>query len=297
MLRTLLALSALAAAPLAAQSMGDMPAMPHHDAHATAPLSATARQQIAAVARAAKPLGTTEAARSAGFAPVFGWLPTMGVHWVDRAHMTKADQTDRTHPGQLMFSRVAGKDSLVGAAYGYFTEVTDSARPALFDGAPPWHEHPDLAPPGQRLLMLHVWFVPSPDGPFAGTNPNLPFWAVGLAAPDSTRIRTDATYSSTVRRAALALAEVADTAAIFPLVQRRAEVRAVLVPRRDSIRLLIAELKAAQTAHDAPRVDRALDRTAAQWDAIYAASLASARTADGKARMERYAAMLMGRHE
>lgn len=219
----------------------------------------------------------------------------MGVHWVDHARMVKEDQTNRRAPSNLMFSRIAGKDSLVGAAYAYFAPANDSTPPALFDGAPSWHEHPDLAPPGERLVMLHVWFVPSPDGPFAGTNPNLPFWAVGLAAPDSARMH-DPAFASRVRRAALALAEVADTAAIFGNLKARPEVRSVLVVRRDSIRFLIPELLAAQKAGDTARWDRAADRTAAQWDAIYAGYLASARTPTGKARMERYVAMLLGQH-
>jgi hypothetical protein len=36
---------------------------------------------------------------------------------------------------------------------------------------------------------------------------------------------------------------------------------------------------------------------AAQWDAIYAAYLASARTAQGKERMERFIGMLLGHDE
>ncbi len=134
----------------------------------------------------------------------------MGVHWVDRSRMVKDKQSDVTAPDNLMFSKIGGKDSLVGAAWAYVAPVSDTTRPSLFDGAPPWHEHQNLAPPGQTLVMLHVWFVPSPDGPFAGTNPNLPFWAAGLDAPDASRMH-DAAFSSRVRRASLALSEVIDT--------------------------------------------------------------------------------------
>jgi hypothetical protein len=194
-----------------------------------------------------------------------------------------------------MFSRIAGKDSLVGAAYGYYTAVGDTSPPALFDGSPHWHEHPDLAPPGQRLVMLHVWFVPSPDGPFAGTNPNLPFWAVGLDAPDASRMH-DPTFSALVRRASLALAEVADTTAIFPNLERRPDVQPVLAARRDSIRALIPEFRSAQQKKNRAGWDHAAAQAAAQWDAIYSAYLASARTPTGKERMERYVAMLLGQH-
>ena len=108
--------------------------------------------------------------------------------------------------------------------------------------------------------MLHVWFVPSPDGPFAGTNPNLPFWAAGLAAPDSARMH-DAEFSSRVRRASLALAEVIDTTSIFPNLDNRPAVKA-----------------------------------ASQWDAIYAAYLSSAITPAGRERMKRFVDMLLGHH-
>src|SRR5262249_29306324 len=158
-------------------------------------------------------------------------------------------QTNRATPSQLMFSKIGGKDSLVGAAYGYFTAVADTIRPTLFDGAPAWHEHQDLAPAGMTLVMLHVWFVPSPDGPFAGTNPNLPFWAVGLAAPDSARMR-DSVFSARVRRAALALAEVADSSSILSNLERRPEVHAAIMARRDTVRTLIPQLAAAQKAKD-----------------------------------------------
>ncbi len=270
----------------------DMPGM-HHAAPAT--ISLAAHKQVDSVEKAILPLGASGAASAAGFHPVFGWIPTMGVHWIDNQRMVKDRQLDRNAPSQLMFSKIGGKDSLVGAAYGYFASAVDSTRPALFDGAPMWHEHRNLAPPGQTLVMLHVWFVPSPDGPFAGTNPNLPFWAMGLAAPDSVRMH-DPMFSARIRRASLALAEVADTTSIFPNLEARPEIRSMLAVRRDSIRALVPELLAAQQAHDDARWDRAVDKTAAQWDAIYAGYLQSARTAAGKEAMETFVSMLLGQH-
>ncbi len=275
--------------------MAGMPGM--HDMHHDAPakVSSLARRQIDTVAKAVAPLGTTAAAAAAGFQSKFGWIPTMGVHWVSMQKMISGRQTDRGAPSQLMFSKIGGKDSLVGAAFGYVTADNDTVRPSLFDGNPPWHEHPDLVPPGETLVMLHVWFVPSPDGPFAGTNPNLPFWAVGLAAPDSSRMR-DTAFSSMVRRASLALAEVADTTSIFPQLKERADVGPAIAVRRDSVRALVPELLAAQRAHDAARWDRAAKRAAAYWDAMDATYLASARTTAGRARIERYVAMVLGQH-
>lgn len=290
---SLLSLATLAvAAHSAAAQMPDMPGM-HHDAPAK--LSATARRQIDSVGKAIT-LRTTTAAGAAGLMPVFGWIPTMGVHWVARSAMMNGRQTDRAKPSQMMFSKIGGKDSLVGAAYAYVTAVGDTVRPVLFDGAPAWHEHKDLAPEGMTLVMLHVWFVASPEGPFAGTNPNLPFWAMGLAAPDSARMK-DAAFKARMYRTSLALAEVADTSAILPALEQRPEVRAVLVARRDSVRALVPELLAAQKAKDTAKWDRVAGRVAMQWDAMQAAYVGSARTADGKKRIERFIAMILGEHE
>ena len=291
---SLLAAALLTASSAAAQSAG-MAAMPGMHHAAPRAVSAAARREIRSVEKSMQALASTDAAAAAGFRSAFGWIPTMGTHWVRPSQMLNGRQTDRTAPSQLMFSPIGGKDSLVGIAYGYYTVPSDTVRPALFDGAPAWHEHEDLGPPGTTLVMLHVWFVPSPDGAFAGTNPNLPFWAVGLAAPDAARMH-DAAFGARVRRAALALAEVADTTSLYPTLAPRPDVRAVLVPRRDSVRALIPEFLAAEKAHDAARWDRAAERAAAQWDAMYAAFVGSTRTAAGRARVEQVAAMLLGKH-
>jgi hypothetical protein len=289
--RLLVVAALLGSTSLAAQ-MPSMAGM-HHDAPAV--VSATTRREIDSVVKALLPLGAPGAAANAGFRPAFGWIPTMGEHWVSRAQMVNGRQTNRASPSQLMFSKIAGRDSLVGAAYGYMTVVGDTVRPVLFDGAPPWHEHRDLAPDGMTLVMLHVWFVPSPDGPFAGTNPNLPFWALGLDAPDTSRMR-DSAFKSRLYRASLALAEVADTTSILANLERRPEVRVSLVAHRDTIRALVPELQKAQKSKDAARWDRALQRAADQWDAIQATYIGSARTTDGRERIERFIAMLLGRH-
>lgn len=254
------------------------------------------RSQIDTVVRAMAPFATRAAAAAAGFQPRFGWIPTMGEHWVSIPQMTTMGrQTNRAKPSQLLYSKIDGRDSLVGAAYAYMTATNDTVRPVLFDGNPPWHEHQDLAPEGLTLVMLHVWFVPSPDGPFAGTNPNLPFWAAGLAAPNASRMR-DTAFASIVRRASLALGEVADTGSIFPRLKLRPEVGPAIAARRDTVRGLIPQLLAAQRARDAARWDRAARRAAAQWDGMYQTYLASARTSDGRQRIERFVALLLGQH-
>jgi hypothetical protein len=302
-MRALLTGAALAgtlATTLAAQGsdMANMPGMAgmlHGEHVGSVATSALARRQIDSVVTALRALGTTRAASIAGFRPAFGWIPTMGVHWVRAGQLLNGRQTDRAQPSQLMFSPIAGRDSLVGIAYGYFASTADTIRPTLFDGAPPWHDHADLGPPGTTLVMLHVWFVPSPDGPFAGTNPNLPFWAVGLAAPDSARMR-DAAFAAMVRRAALALGETVDSTSLLAQLERSPRVERAIAPHRDSIGALIIVLRDAERRRDRAGWERAARRVAAQWDAIEAIYVANARTPDGKQRVEEYIAMLLGEH-
>src|SRR5262245_44146275 len=88
-------------APLTAQMPG-MAGM-HHDAHPT--VSAKDRREIDTVVKAVAPLGTKTAAAAAGFQPKFGWIPTMGEHWVSARLMTSGRQTNRAEPSQLMFSK------------------------------------------------------------------------------------------------------------------------------------------------------------------------------------------------
>jgi hypothetical protein len=286
----------IALPPSAFAQMPGMPGMSrdmHHETSGT--VSTKARKQIDSVAKSVTAFATTTAASASGFRPVFGWIPTMGVHWVAGGQMMNGRQANLNAPSQLMFSKINGRDSLIGAAYAYFTATADTVRPVIFDGAPPWHEHKDLGPPGGTLVMLHVWFVSSPEGPFAGTNPNLPFWALGLAAPDSVRMH-NAAFKARVYRASLALSEVADSSFLFPALQERPDVRAVLVPRRDSIRALIPELLAAQEAKDTARWDKAMDKAASHWDAIYKAYVATTRTNAGRDRVEQVVQMLLGKH-
>jgi hypothetical protein len=247
-------------------------------------LSAKAREEIQEVDTAVAKLGTPEAARNAGFGPVLGWIPTMGTHWVNQGRMFAGKQFNLTSPSQLMFSRVNGKETLVGVAFAYFTPLEDSVPPSSFDGNPPWHEHPDLAPPGSRLVMLHLWLVPSPDGAFAGHNPLLPFWALGLTPPPNERFM-DAAENVRIRKAALALSQVADTTGLFPVVARRPAVHAVLDAQRDSIRSLIPKLDAAQKAGDWTTWDAVATQLATHWDTIREAYLRTVVSPVASARM------------
>jgi hypothetical protein len=268
---TLVALVLLAAAPLAGAQSNQ------HQHHASSPtVSATAAQQIQDVKQAASSLATTDAARAAGYEPVLGWIPMMGTHWVHGPRMLQGKPAvTRATPSQLMFSRVDGKDTLVGIAYAYYTDIKDTVQPVLFDGAPAWHDHPDLAPPGTNLVMLHTWFVESPDGPFAGMNPFLPYWAAGVTPPAAARMQ-DAAFGMRVRKGALALAEIAQDTGLFPVLARRPAVRPVLEEHRAAIRALVPKLNSARTLADQAEWDALIDTLGSHFDAMREAYVASA---------------------
>ena len=240
------------------------------------PVSSRALDQIEQVKQATKTLGTPDQATTGGFGPVLNWLPTMGVHWINRGRQSDGRAIQLTAPDQLMFSPVNGKQTLVGAAYSFIVGLNDSVRPPTFDGSPAWHDHPQFAPEGQTLAMLHVWFVPSPDGPFAGHNPNLPFWALGLTPPPTDRFM-DPTESLRIRRAALALAVIADTAGLFPTLAVRPDVHAVLLTQSAVIRELVPRLDT-KGVSDWASWDRAADDAAVAWAKVRAAYLGTVRT-------------------
>jgi len=254
-------------------------------------------RQIRTTQAATRALASTTAAHAAGFEPVFGWIPTMGVHWVNNERMAKGKAFELTAPAQLMFSPIGGRDSLVGAAYAYLAPVGDSSRPTTFAGDPPWHEHPNLAPPGQTLVMLHVWFVPSPDGPFAGHNHNLPFWAVGLTPPNADRLRHPM-IGPRIRKTAFVLAEVADTTGLFPVLAAREPARTKLRALRDSVRALIPSFASADSANDWPRWDAAAERAASLWDEFRATYLDAVLVPTRRPRVERLMDdMVRGAHD
>ena len=266
---TLAALVLLVIAPIAGAQSHQHHALPQA-------VSAAAMKQVQDVKLAASTLTTPEGARAAGYEPVLGWIPMMGTHWVNGPRMLQGKPAvTLTTPSQLMFSRVNGKDTLVGVAYAYYAKTTDTEKPVLFDGAPAWHDHPDLAPPGTNMLMLHAWFVESPDGPFAGTNPFLPYWAAGVTPPAVERMK-DPAFSPRVRKGALALAEIVEEAGLFPILARRPAVKPVLEERRAAIRALVPQLNAARTAADQKPWDVLLDTLGSHFDVMRDAYLASA---------------------
>jgi hypothetical protein len=271
--------------------------VPEH-ATLTSGASTLTLSQIHEVGEAVRALATPGAARAAGFRPVLGLIPTMGTHWVSARRMATRDGFDRTRPEHLMFAPIDGVQTLVGAAFAYQGRPGEPT-PDAFDGdLDRWHAHPELSPPGSELTMLHVWFVPSPDGPFAGHNPWLPYLAVGLDLPDPSRL-SDPVDSYRIRALALALAETVEPFGVGRLLQALSapldgnDVEA----RREAIRALIPVLYAAGQGGDIEDWNRAADRAVSEWEAIRSTYLAAIPLPYARARIaEFYDEMVTGGH-
>jgi hypothetical protein len=272
----------------------------HAAMHGTAgdSMSDLARDQVATVLASVSPFASPGAARASGFRPALGMIPTMGTHWVNVARMLTGTGSDLTRPEHLMFSPIDGVETLVGVAFAY-QALPDQATPELFDGElDTWHTHPEISPPGRELTMLHVWFVESPDGPFAGHNPWLAYWAVGLEPPEATRLADEAD-SYRIRALGLALAETIEDgrreSLLFQLA--RSERLPDLEPRRERIRELIPVLDAAHEAGDLAAWNAAADEAVVEWEAIRAANLAAVRLPQVRDRLGAfYEEMLTGGH-
>ena len=146
-------------------------------------LPETDRLQFAALQRTVSSLETPEAARAAGFNPALGDIPGMGVHYVNSAR--SRDGVKPGAPDHLLFVEIDGRERLVGAAYA-FVDVPATEVPIPFQSdLAKWHDHPEFAGPDQTLHMLHTWFIPSSNGPFAGLNFWLPYLTAGIAPPSS----------------------------------------------------------------------------------------------------------------
>ena len=158
------------------------------------------RQQVVTLQQNLAGLGTPEAAIAAGFNPVLGDIPGMGVHYINIGLAMRGTNLDVNTPDQLLFSQ----DQLVGAAYS-FTDVPDTKVPLPFDSdLASWHDHPQFAADGQTLHMLHVWFVPSSNGPFAGLNFWLPYQTAGIETPNPCWMH-DARDADRIRNVSFAL--------------------------------------------------------------------------------------------
>jgi hypothetical protein len=239
-----------------------------HAAHAEAPaLSARARAQLAEARLATAALATPEAARAAGYHPVFGNVPLQGEHYV-RMDLVASDRFDVRRPPVLVFAPVNGRPTLVGVAYAY-QHPEKAPLPEGFDGAADvWHAHPRLARPGTQLVMVHAWFVEAPEGPFAHHNPHLPYRAAGLAPARGEHARA----------LGMALALVAMPPELVEGIEARggAALRRKTAPHREGIRDLVPRLAAAERTGDRAGYDRHAAEAVRHAEALLAAYRAAA---------------------
>jgi hypothetical protein len=248
----------------------------HDDAHAdghAAPLTAAARAQLDTLRAVTAALATPDAARAAGYRPMFGHVPLQGVHYV-RVDRVLADTFTVARPPVLIFAPVAGRDTLVGAAYAFLHPV-GAPPPAGFDGTGPevWHAHERLAPtPGRHLVMMHAWLVDAPGGPWARYNPWLPYLAAGLTPP-SAAVLADSAGGRRARRLGLALASASTPPLLFEWAARQGgdALRARLAPRRAAVAALVPRIVAAERAGDAAARERLVDEAIGHGDALVAA--------------------------
>lgn len=269
----------------------------HHASHSPEQtVSARAREQITAVEQAVASLKAPDAAAAEGFQPFLGMLPTMGVHHVDAGRLL--DGVKELQPDVLMFSPVDGQQRLVGVAFGFLGQASDA--PDLFDGTQDaWHDHPEFAPPGQTLVMLHVWFVPSPDGPFAGHNPWLGYWAAGVQPPADS-VMADTVAGARARRLALALSETVEPlpVGLAQMGMGGLELTPGVAEKQDSIKAIIPRLNAARRAGDQAQWDREADTAIALWERIRDAYLEAIPIPDAREELATfYQQMATGKHE
>jgi hypothetical protein len=127
----------------------------------------------------------------------------MGVHYVNPGRTIDGVHIDA--PDHLLFAEIDGEERLVGTAYAFF-DVPNTAVLIPFESElASWHDHPQFAPEGQTLHMLHVWFVPSSNGPFAGLNFWLPYRSAGITPPSACWM-ADEQDADRIQRVSFALA-------------------------------------------------------------------------------------------
>ena len=230
----------------------DAPGQNH--SHASEPVSCTTlamppwsglpeadRLQVAKLQQAMLELNTPEAARAAGFNPALGDIPGMGVHYVNMLRNMDGVKIDA--PDHLMFIDIDDQEQLMGAAFA-FIDVPDTEVPIPFESdLARWHDHPQFADEGRTLHMLHVWFVPSSNGPFAGLNFWLPYRTAGIEPPSSCWMADEAD-ADRIKNVSFAL---------VPPREPTAEVAARFAERRAARGDMLAALDAAARAvdHDA----------------------------------------------
>lgn len=268
-------------------------------------------------------LSDTAAARAEGFGPlrigpVVDLTPFQGQHWL-HSWRVFGGSPDLLSPSFVMFVPVEGRWRVAGLAYSRRV-LRGTPIPADLGGAPaPWHLHqPCAVVPGEgealadgeddcrarggaprqpAIAMVHAWTMPNPEGRFAHDNVALPYWMAGVALPTAADLATPVRARRT-RTLGLALGET--VGAIMPYARL---VEAIgTAPRladslgvhRTALKVLAAELRAAERSGDRRRRDRAADRMIAEWEALRRLYVALAPSAEIRGQLERQHARALG---
>jgi hypothetical protein len=172
---------------------------PHDDSVSPTPAQLQAAADLAAKTMAALVKYTdVRAAIAAGYTATLS-RTGYGVHLENKAYSKDGRILDPEHPEQLMYAIADGKATLLSAVY----TVPYAGRPAPSPGGPltHWHSHNiclTVLPPGFTIvdpfgscpslavklatpLMMHVWVVDNPGGPYVDGEPDAWTRAFNLA--------------------------------------------------------------------------------------------------------------------
>ena len=294
--------AALVTTSLPAQTSGRSSQQHDHAAGARAApfdstkLSRKARAEIDAARRATARFATPEAAEDAGFIPVFGMVPLQGVHYV-RTDLVDKGTFDAREPSVLMYAPMDGTPKLVGLAYAY-QHPRDRAIPEGFDGPnDEWHAHDELSREiDRRIVMVHLWLVDSPEGPFARHNRLLPFMAAGLTPPSTALLASDGARGERARKYAFALAMATHPAQIFDLVESRSggDVARRAHPHRQALTRMVDKLKAAERSNDRTAHDKLVGEAIARSDSLVAVYKSTVRSPRARQLLDTLLDEMMG---
>jgi hypothetical protein len=231
---SMLALIALAVAPRAGAQTPD-----------TAKILGAARTAVASIR-------TPDDAARAGFVPVLGNTPLQGAHYA-RPDLVMRDTFDMNQPTMLMFAPIGDKQTLVGVAYTYYLPTDRSVPRGWVGAADRWHTHDDIARiPGKHIVMMHAWFVESPDGPFAGENSALPYLAADIVRPSVIDV-DDHEGAYAARALGMALGLVTAPPDVIDLIHRQAnpDLAQRIATERGKLIALIPKLRSAGSSEPA----------------------------------------------
>jgi hypothetical protein len=262
----------------------------------TARLTPKAKAQIDSVRTAMAGYADPRVAEDSGYEPVFGLVPLQGVHYV-RPDLIKHGKFELTKPSVLMYAPVHGTPKLVGVAYAY-EHPKSQAIPEGFDGpADDWHSHDELSrDPNEHIVMVHLWLIDAPGGPFARYNPYLPYMAASLKQPPAAELNAMTAKGERARRFAFALAIATHPPQLFDVLESRGgeKLTQIAYPHRRALMGVVDSLESAQKRGDRAAYDRLVTETIAHSDALMAAYRTTAKSPQAQEMIDKALNELMG---